>query len=97
MARQIKFRFLSDGFQRVLTSSGVEAMVQSVARSQAQVNEQEYGVPYEVKRMANATSRVVYTVSPSEETEMRLPNLTHEKWIEEVWPRVGKAKWRPKS
>ena len=97
MAKQIKFRFLSDGFQRVLTSSGMEAKVQAVARKQAQVNEQEYGVPYEVKRMANATSRVVYTVSPSEETEMRLPNLTHEKWIEEVWPRVGDPKWRPHS
>lgn len=97
MARQIKFRFISDGFQRVLTSSGVEAKVQAVARKQAQVNEQEYGVPYEVKRMANATSRVVYTVSPSEETEMRLPNLTHEKWIKEVWPRVGGAQWRPRA
>lgn len=92
-----RIEFLSSGFRSVLNSSGMEACVQSVARKQAQEKEQETGAAYVVERMANATSRVVYTAKPSDEDDGRVKGLDHETWMNEVWPRVGGDQWRPRA
>lgn len=89
-----KIQFISSGFEGILNSSGVEGVVASTARSQAQIQEQKTKVPYAVSRMAGATSRVVYVAKP-ENDDGRVPNLDHETWMNEVWPRVGGPAWRP--
>lgn len=96
MAKRMRIEFLSEGFRDVLLSPGTDAVCAAQARAKAQELEREYGVPYEVERMAGATSRVVYNVKPSrdEESEM-VPDLDHETWMEVVHPRVGGPEWRP--
>ena len=89
-----KIQFISSGFEGILNSSGVEGVVASTARSQAQIQEQRTKVPYAVERMAGATSRVVYVAKP-ENDDGRVPSLDHETWINEVWPRVGGPAWHP--
>lgn len=89
-----RIQFLSRGFKEILTSPGVEARVAAEARKQARAKEAESGSPYQVERMPGARSRVVYIAKPEDE-EGRVPNLDHETWMREVWPRVGGPSWRP--
>lgn len=89
-----RISFLSEGFKEILTSPGVEAKVAAEARRQAQAKEAETGSPYQVGRMPGARSRVVYIAKP-EDGDGRVPNLDHETWMREVWPRVGGPSWRP--
>lgn len=89
-----RIRFLSKGFQGVLTSPGVEGVVHATAREQAAALEASEKVPYKVRRMAGATSRAVYIAEPEGEEE-RVKDLDHETWVNEVWPMVGGPKWRP--
>ena len=91
-----RIEFVSDGFEQILNCPGVEAVVAAEARRQAQLQEAKTGEPYEVERMAGATSRVVYVARPDgDEVTGRIPHLTHERWMREVWPRVGGPSWRP--
>ena len=97
MARRMRIEFLSSGFEAILNSPGVDAAVAAEARRQAQSMERDAGEPYDVSRMAGATSRAVYVAKPEGSDARRAPALDHETWINEVWPRVGGDKWRPRS
>lgn len=96
MARRMRIEFLSEGFRDIMLSSGVDAEVASVARSQAQIKERETGVPYAVEKDRGWDGRVAYMAKPADGSKyLRTPNLDHETWMEVVWPKVGGAKWRP--
>lgn len=99
MARAIlkKIQFVSSGFAAILNSPGLEAVVAAEARRRAQVLEQQSGEPYAVEKMANATSRVVYTARPEGAEEEARRKIDHETWMNEIWPKVGGPKWRPHS
>lgn len=103
-----KVKFLSQGFADVLTSSGVDGVVASEARSAAQEQEGRTGVPYEVRKDRSWDGRAAYLAKPVDEEKpsgepddekkpARRSSLTHEEWMRDVWPRVGGAKWRPHS
>lgn len=103
-----KLEFISQGFADVLTSSGVDGIVASEARSAAQEQEGRTGVAYEVRKDRSWDGRAAYLAkpvddeSPSGETgdekkPARRSSLTHEEWMRDVWPRVGGPKWRPHS
>ena len=100
MARVVlkKISFVSKGFAAVLNSSGMDAAVAAQARKQAQLMEQSTGEAYRVERLANASSRVVYTAKPEgEDGSEGRRKIDHETWVKEVWPKVGGPKWRPHS
>ena len=103
-----KLQFLSQGFADVLTSSGVDGIVASEARSSAQEQEGRTGVPYEVRKDRSWDGRAAYLAKPVDEESpsgesddekrpARRSSLTHEEWMRDVWPRVGGPKWRPHS
>jgi hypothetical protein len=91
--RVIKVQHLTSGYAGILKSPGVEAEVQATARREAQKYERQTKTPYTVEKLARATSRPVYVAKP--ERIHPTGYLTHEKWIEVVWPMVGGPKWRP--
>lgn len=99
MARAVlkRIEFISSGFAGILNSPGLEAVVAAEARRQAQELEQQAGEPYAVEKMANATSRVVYTARPEGAEDETSRKVDHETWINEIWPKVGGPKWRPHS
>lgn len=90
----VRLEFLSSGFRGILTGPGVDAAVAAEARRQAASLEASTGAPYRVEKYAGATSRSVY-VAKREGVEPT-PGLTHEQWMNDVWPKVGGARWRPK-
>ena len=103
-----KVKFLSQGFAGVLTSSGVDGVVASEARSAAQEQEGKAGVPYEVRKDRSWDGRAAYLAKPADEEKpsgesddekgpARRSSLTHEEWMRDVWTRVGGPKWRPHS
>lgn len=103
-----KLKFLSQGFADVLTSSGVDGVVASEARSAAQEQEGRTGVAYEVRKDRSWDGRAAYLAKPVDEEKpsgesddekrpARRSSLTHEEWMRDVWPRVGGPKWRPHS
>ena len=91
MVKRIRFR--DAGFRGILKSPGVTSVVAAEARSQAQRMESETGVPYELEQK-NSASRCRFVAKP-EEAE-RVPDMDHETWMNEVWPRVGGPSWRPR-
>ena len=92
-ARLIKIQHFNKGYERVLKSPGVEAEVHAQAVKASQQQERETGKKSEVLKLERATSRPVYVAR----TEREYPTgyLTHEKWVNVVWPMVGGPKWRP--
>lgn len=89
-----RIRFRSEGFAGVLTSPGVTSAVAAYARRRAAQEERESGVPYTAEPDRGWDGRSAYAVRPAS-GEGRVPNLDHETWMREVWPRVGGAPWRP--
>lgn len=103
-----RIQFVSQGFADILTSSGVDGIVASEARSAAQEQEGRTGVPYEVRKDRSWDGRAAYLAKPvdeegpyggsdDEKKPARRSSLTHEEWMRDVWPRVGGPKWRPHS
>lgn len=88
----MRIEFISEGFQRVLASPGVDALCSSVARRKASEMEASEGVEYQVARKGGW--RPVY-LAKTKGPIPRLPRLDHDTWMRELWPRVGGAKWRP--
>ena len=92
-----RISFLSDGFADVLNSAGVVAETASAARKQAQAKERETGVPYVLEQTTvswKGYARPMFVAKPKD-GDGRVPNLDHETWMREVWPRVGGPSWRP--
>lgn len=92
-----KIRFYSEGFASVLTSPGVDSAVAAAARTKASEMESETGVPYEVERDCGWDGRSAYVAKPEGDSGERIEGLTHEQWMNEVWPKVGGPSWRPRS
>lgn len=91
-----KIEFSTSGFRAVLNDAGVDAAVAAEARKQAAAKEAQTGEPYAVERLAGATSRAAYVAKPQHADDERGGGkLTHEKWMEVVWPKVGGPAWRP--
>lgn len=92
MPAKIRIEFVTAGFRGVLHSPGVASLCASAAQERSRALEAKTGEPYEVQQGPGSYSRVTYFVKP-EKAERR--KLTHEEWVDRVWPRVGGAKWRP--
>lgn len=85
-------RSVPAGCISLLTCAGIDGVVAAEARKQAAKKEKWRRTPYVVEK-TSSTGRAVYVAHP--EGEGRVPNLDHETWVNEVWPRVGGPKWRP--
>lgn len=92
MANASKIRFYSEGFRAILKGPGLSGVCHSTARQKAAELEQRNRIPYEVEDVSDG-NRTKYLARPQKGA--RVPALTHEQWMKEVWPRVGGAKWRP--
>lgn len=93
MAKHV-IKFFEQGFRDILTGPGVDGMVAAAARKKAATLEARTGTPYRVEKATGISSRSVYTARP-DIPEGRVAGLTHEQWINELWPRIGGPKWRP--
>ena len=87
-----RIKFLSKGFQGILTGREVGSLVASEARKQASRLEASTGEEYEIVKYSKATSRTVFLVRPK---GGKVPDLDHETWMSKLWPKVGGPPWRP--
>lgn len=92
MASKVRIEFVSEGFRAVLKSPGVSALCASIAQRRAAEKEAETHMAWKVKKGPDSYSRAFYIVKPDTDERRK---LTHEEWVNEVWPVVGGPKWRP--
>lgn len=95
MARA-RIKFHSDGFRELLQDPGMWGAAHAAAREEAARLESETGVPYTVEKSAGWDGRAGYDARP-EQSHERVEGLTHEQWMEEIWPRVGGPKYRKRG
>ena len=92
MARA-RIKFHTRGFRQLLQDPGMWGVCQAEARKQAARLESESGTPYSVEKRFGWDGRAGY-MARTEGDAGRVEGLTHEQWMEEVWPRVGGPKYR---
>lgn len=86
-----RIRFLDSGFRALINDRAINAMCHAEARRRASELESREGVEYRVQY--KGIGRPSYLVRPADYT--RMPALTHEQWMDELWPKVGGPIWRP--
>lgn len=96
MASRVRIEFVSEGFMGVLKSEGVAALLNSVAaKSKARCEDVE-GIPYEVRQSSawDGRPRVLVRARKPLPRPERVRNLTHERWMSDIWPKVGGPPYR---
>ena len=91
----MKIKFHDAGFRGILSDPGTVSICAAEAQRTASELESETGRAYRVEQ-GRSSDRPRMLVRADGEPE-RVEGLDHETWMSEVWPRVGGAKWRPRS
>lgn len=98
MATKIRIEFVSEGFMGVLSDPGTVSLLNSLGAKRRAEFEAAEGIPYEVRQSAAWDGRprvIVSAVRPLPKAEFeRTPDLTHERWVNDIWPKVGGPKYR---
>lgn len=99
MPAKVRIEFITDGFAGVLRDPGTVSLLNSVAAKKRAECEARYQRKYRARQTTawDGRPRIIVSMAPGQtERSERVPNLTHEQWMKEVWPKVGGASWRPK-
>ena len=99
MPAKVRIEFISDGFVGVLNDPGTVSLLNSVAAKKRAECEARYQRKYRTRQTTawDGRPRVIVSMAPGQlAAGERVPHLTHEQWMSEVWPKVGGASWRPK-
>lgn len=98
MGRKTRIEFVSEGFMGVLKDPGTVSLLNSLAAKRRAEYEAGEGIPYEARQSTawDGRPRVIVSAAKPLPGVERTPNLTHERWVNDIWPKVGGPKYRPK-
>lgn len=96
---RVRMEFVDAGFAGVLASPGTVAELAALAARRKAALERREGVPYQIRQGRAWDGRPRVIVSPARPLPRmgRVEGLTHEQWINDIWPKAGGPKYRRRS